>query len=401
MQNSGGAMKKTLLKCPVCHKPLTQDEYDKALGLWKTKEEHIHRLEIERKQIEEERKKQAALTQRLQKEYQQKLAAERRKIQQTILEKERRFKEQLKQSRIEWEKANQKIIAQKINQGVVAGVAREKRALQSKEAAFRKEQNKREHVEKLLDSAIRKNEQNKFEIKQLREQLARKSTPQIDGLLEEGVLLERLKKMFPTDRFAHPGKGGDIIQSVLERGQVIGVIVYECKRVKTWNKAHIEQARSARQLRNADYAVLVTNTFPSKKQYYFVENNVFVISPPGIEPLVILLRESLKQMASLRLSYEDKAKSVKLVYNYLSGNEYANTMKDITSGLTEAQRGLQAEIEAHQKVWRRRGDCYRQIVGAVLSIDGSLKKLIQGSKVAGSKLSAAETSNGLSRIHRA
>ena len=27
-------------KCPVCGKPLTEGEYDKALGLWKDKQEH-------------------------------------------------------------------------------------------------------------------------------------------------------------------------------------------------------------------------------------------------------------------------------------------------------------------------------------------------------------------------
>src|SRR5215475_13327825 len=118
-------MKKTLLECPICHKPLTQDEYDKALGLWKTKEEHIHRLEVERKQIEEERKKQAAKTQLLQKEYQQKLADERRKVRQTILEQERRFKERLNQYQVAWERASQKTIANRVNQGI----AREKQAL--------------------------------------------------------------------------------------------------------------------------------------------------------------------------------------------------------------------------------------------------------------------------------
>jgi hypothetical protein len=357
-------MKKTLLECPVCHKPLTQDEYDKALGLWKTREEHIHRLE-------EERKKQAAKAERLQKEYQQKLAAERRKIHQTV--------------------------ADKIKQGVLAGIAREKRALKSREDALRKEQNKRERVERLLDVTIRKNEQSKLEIKQLREQLARKSTPQIDGLLEEGALLERLKKMFPNDRFAHPGKGGDIIQSVLERGQVIGTIVYECKRVKTWSNGHIEQARRARRLRQADYAVLVTSAFPSKKQYYFVENNVFVISSLSIEPLVISLRNSLAQMASLRLSYEDKAKSVKLVYNYLSGNEYANKIKDITSMLAEEQSGLQSEIETHQRTWRRRDERNRRLLSDVLSIDRTLKKLIQDGKATGSKLRVADSGDRLNR----
>src|SRR5262245_37444894 len=119
-------MKKTLLECPVCHKPLTQDEYDKALGLWKTREEHIHRLELERKQIQEERKKHAAKAQRLQKEYQQKLAAERR-------EQERRFNERIKRSRTEWERVSQKTIADRVNQIV----ASERQASKRREDALR------------------------------------------------------------------------------------------------------------------------------------------------------------------------------------------------------------------------------------------------------------------------
>lgn len=34
-------------KCPVCGKTLTQKEYDRALGLWKEKQEHIKHLEVE------------------------------------------------------------------------------------------------------------------------------------------------------------------------------------------------------------------------------------------------------------------------------------------------------------------------------------------------------------------
>lgn len=220
-------------------------------------------------------------------------------------------------------------------------------------------------------------------------------------MLEEGALLERLKKMCPTDRFAHPGKGGDIIQSVIERGQVIGTIVYECKRVKTWSKGYIEQTCRARRLRKADFAVLVTNTFPSKKEDYFVEKNVFVVNPLGIETLVISLRNGLARIASLQLSYEDKSKSVKRVINYLSSNEYANKIKDITSMLAEEQSALQSEIESHQRTWRRRDERSRRIRSDVLSLDETLKKLIQDRKTTGGKPRFAEASNGSSRLCRA
>lgn len=41
----------TVQKCPVCGKRLTQAEYDKALGLWKDKQEHIRHLEAERRSL--------------------------------------------------------------------------------------------------------------------------------------------------------------------------------------------------------------------------------------------------------------------------------------------------------------------------------------------------------------
>ncbi len=34
-------MPEKAFKCPVCGKPLTEDEFDQALGLWKEKQEHI------------------------------------------------------------------------------------------------------------------------------------------------------------------------------------------------------------------------------------------------------------------------------------------------------------------------------------------------------------------------
>lgn len=45
-----------ILKCPVCGKPLTEAEYDKALGLWKEKQEHIKHLEEEQQKLKDKEK---------------------------------------------------------------------------------------------------------------------------------------------------------------------------------------------------------------------------------------------------------------------------------------------------------------------------------------------------------
>lgn len=173
-------------------------------------------------------------------------------------------------------------------------------------------------------------------------------------MLEESKLLAKLKELFPNDKFDHPGKGGDIIQYVMEQGKEIGRIVYECKKVKSFNKNHVEQAMEACRQREADFSILVTNAFPSKKQYYFVDKTVFVISPVNLEPITYTLRESLVKMALLRITNEAKQKAVERVYDYLSSSEYNNKMNDVASQLIDLAKDLKAEIKSHKDRWEKR-----------------------------------------------
>ena len=195
--------------------------------------------------------------------------------------------------------------------------------------------------------------------------------------MEEDKLLSKLKELFPQDKFEHPGKGGDIIQFVVEQGKEVGKIVYECKKVKTFSKSHVEQAKEARRLRQADFAVLVTNAFPSKKQYYFVEKTVFVISPVSLEPITYTLRESLVKMALLRMSNEAKQKAVQRVYDYLSSNDYNNKINDVASQLMDLGKDLKVEMTSHKKTWEKRYHIYRALFTDIGMIDYQLKDLSQ------------------------
>src|SRR5260370_13143156 len=139
------------------------------------------------------------------------------------------------------------------------------------------------------------------------------------------------------------------MQIVMERGGAVGKIVYECKRVKNFDKKHVDQARDARRIREADFAVLVTNAFPSKRQYYFVEKTVFVISPVSLEPITYTLRESLVKIALLKMTNAAKEKAVQRVYDYLSSSEYQTKVNDIASQLIELGKDLKSAIASHKR----------------------------------------------------
>ena len=386
---------KDQFKCPVCGKQLSGAEYDKALGLWKQKQEHIKHLEKEQKKLYEKEK-----------EIRKTLAAERRKMLRQQAEFREQAKLQLKQFKAEQNKlrretdhelkkqaslASHKLREQRlsmernfrqkmkseIKRGIDKGVEEQKKQYKKQEADLKRTQNKHSQLENSLKVSAKKYQQANEEIKKLKEQIEKGITPQIEGLLEESKLLAKLKELFPYDKFEHPGKGGDIIQYIIEQGKEIGKIVYECKKVKSFSKHHVEQAKEARRQREADYAILVTNAFPSKKQHYFVEKTVFVISPVSLEPITYTLRESLVKMALLKLSNEAKQKAVQRVYDYLSSSEYNNKMNDVANQLIDLAKDLKVEIKSHRDRWFKRYKVYAKLYGDVTGIDSQLKALVQ------------------------
>lgn len=334
-------------KCPVCGKLLTQEEYDKALGIWKAKHEEIRHLEQER--IELKRKELLWKKEKieLQRTAKRAVVNEKRKLTASFRE----------QRRLDKETFNKKLEIH-----IAKGVAKTKY--------------KMAQLERSLKIALEKKEKGDQEIKRLREQMEKGITPQIEGLLEEDKLLAKLKELFPNDYFDHTGKGGDIIQTVIEEGKPVGKIVYECKKVKSFSQSHIQQAATAREQRQANFAVLVTNAFPTKRQSYFVSNTVFVISPINVEPVTYVLRQSLVRIALLKLSNADKMRAVNEVYKYLSGNEYSDKVNGIAYQLLTLAGDLKSEIHAHQQNWKKRYTTYKNLYADIGLIDSRLKTLL-------------------------
>src|SRR3989344_3573975 len=98
------------------------------------------------------------------------------------------------------------------------------------------EQTKKELAEAKLvkENLIKQNKQ----IEELKGQLKKGTTPQIEGINLEHELVKELKQKFPKDRIEHHGQGGDILHYVVCEGKEIASIVYECKRTKSHSKSH-------------------------------------------------------------------------------------------------------------------------------------------------------------------
>src|SRR5436190_6790590 len=117
-----------------------------------------------------------------------------------------------------------------------------------------------EYQLKLKELHIQLEEQKKLadEMKRRAEQ----GSMQRQGEVQELLLEEILKDIFPFDKIEEVGKGvegADCIQVVRNSsGKECGKIIYESKRTKTWNNNWLEKLKADKRNRGADIAILVT-----------------------------------------------------------------------------------------------------------------------------------------------
>jgi len=199
-------------------------------------------------------------------------------------------------------------------------------------------------------------------IKNLEEQVQKNKTPQVLGLLHEDEFLSKLKEMYPGDKFDHTGKGGDILHHVITNKVEVGRIVYELKKVSSFNSAHISQAYEAKQLRQADYAILVTNAKQRKDDFGFsVQKNVIIIHPAGALVLVSIIRDHIVSISKMKLAADKRSQAINAVLEYVQGPVFKNGIDSIIMDTIELYERLKKEVKDHMSSWENRLNKYRRI----------------------------------------
>ncbi|MFA6064932.1 MAG: DUF2130 domain-containing protein [archaeon] len=364
-------------ECPLCHQKVSQKTFNEITGIWLAQKKAMAEFAEKKKKYQQQitqlkganKQKIIALQSQLKnqiskskEEYAKKmellLDKEHKKQELLIKQKEAAIKKQLAKSI----KSEFDIKAKQQKQLLEIKVSEKMQNFKEKESQMRRkmEISKQSAVRQLTSYQSKIGEQQK-QIIALKNQLEKETTPSIEGLLEETVLLDRLKKEFPSDEFQHPGKGGDIIQIVKEKDVYIGKVLFECKKVKVFSKSHILQTAEAKMKRDADYGILVTNATSKNYKGFGQERGVIIVHPAGIIALVKILRENLLKIEQLKLNQSEKNEAIKRTLEYLEGPEFKNSLVDIVQQTIDLHESLRAEVKAHFKDWKNRLTCLERI----------------------------------------
>ncbi|MCG8319390.1 MAG: DUF2130 domain-containing protein [Cytophagales bacterium] len=181
---------------------------------------------------------------------------------------------------------------------------------------------------------------------------------QIQGEVQELAIEEWLQDKFPLDTISEIKKGArgaDCLQIVNTREkQNCGVIYYESKRTKDFQKTWIEKFKNDIREKGANIGVLVTDTMPDNMERMGLKEGIWVCTFEEFKGLCFVLRESIIQINNAVTVQENKGDKMTMLYDFLTSNEFKLQIEGIVEGFTQMKQDLEKERRSIQGHWKRR-----------------------------------------------
>lgn len=204
---------------------------------------------------------------------------------------------------------------------------------------------------------------------------------QAAGEALEESLEDILRQNFSLDQFEEIKKGqrgADIIQRVRNAtGKLCGSILWEAKHTSAFNKAWLPKLRKDQQEAKAEIAVIVSVALPKEVESFGRKDDIWISDFRSAIGLATALRELLIQVARQKLVSVGKAGMKDLIYEYVTGQEFAMHIKEVVSAFALMQEELEKEKRAIILIWKKREKQISSVLVNVAGMKGSIEGLAQ------------------------
>jgi hypothetical protein len=216
--------------------------------------------------------------------------------------------------------------------------------------------------------------------RKLAEEMRRKAeqgSMQLQGEAQELLLEELLRDHFPYDAVTEVGKGVEGADCILlvrnHLAQDCGSIIFESKRAKNFNKAWIEKLKSDKRTKNADVAILVTQTYPKDMTCFGERDGVWICAFSEVMALTTALRHTIISVADTRKAEENKGEKMHMLYSFLTGIEFRQQIETIVEGFLSMKNSISRERIQMEKIWKEREKQIEKVLISTSGMYGSIK----------------------------
>jgi hypothetical protein len=216
-------------------------------------------------------------------------------------------------------------------------------------------------IQKAKAQEFEKNQKLQKQVDVLKRQLEQKTADDL-GEGAEVDLYEALRGNFDGDKISRIKKGqpgADVLHRVCHNGQECGSIVYDSKNHTAWRNSFVEKLKADQLAAKADHSVLTTSAFPTGAGQLLVQDDVIIINPARAVELVRIVREHIIQTYRLRLSGQEKNKKTEALYEFINSDRCRQLLTRYESIAEELLEIEVKEVNAHNVVWKKRGQLLR------------------------------------------
>lgn len=372
------------IKCPSCNHTFTLNEImseelneqmkaekerlKSEAANWKKQKEEEYRKEMEKASAEAKKTAEETLNLQLKalREEAEKKTAQLNEMQKKELDYMRKQNE-MEQREKNFEIEKEKYFLEKKTEIENTAVRREQELFDMK---MKEKDIQMDSLKKTIDDLKRKSEQGSM---------------QLQGEAQELLLEQVLREKFPGDIIEEIGKGAegaDSIHQVRNRsGKECGKIIYESKRTKTWSNSWIDKLKADMRNRNADVAILVTQTFPKDMERFGEKEGIWICSFSEVLGLAHVIRQGIIRVSEAQKAEENKGEKMQLLYNYLTGNEFRGQVEAIAEGFVAMKNSITRERAQMEKIWKEREKQLEKVLLNTAGLYGSVRG-IAGASIA-------------------
>jgi hypothetical protein len=222
---------------------------------------------------------------------------------------------------------------------------------------------------------------------------------QLQGEIMELAIEQWLANQFPMDtidEIKKGAKGADCLQTVNTREQLnCGTIYYESKRTKKFEPKWIEKFKNDIRDKGATIGVLVTEAMPLDMDRMGLKEGVWICTYNEFKGLCAVLRQSIINWASVKISQENKGDKMSLLYDFLTSNEFRLQMEGIVEGFTQMQLDLVKEKNAMAGIWKQREKQIEKVMENSIGMHASIRG-IAGNAI--QSIPGLELGNGIASL---
>jgi hypothetical protein len=403
------------LKCPVCGKGLTTDEYKHAIEEIRLKaeqdfqeqskrdrNEYNERIQNERNLSQEKidninrnhHEHIKVLKDQLAASYNQQFEDLKKSYEKLDLQRQRLSKEtvddkitEYKQKESEWKR--QVVELQNESQEI-------------KENAFRDAKMALQNELHSKDIEIRERDEQiqrcKRTIEEMKEQMSQ-TQPELKGEVGEQKLLDDLKEAFPEDQFSRQTRGiseGDIIQHIRTvSGTLLKIpIVYDNKEVARVTKKEIKKQQYYKDHEGTDYLLIVCpkNGIPKniKNGILGKKEGITLVSRDIVVEVAGYLRNTIIQISKSFESKKDQETKQARIYEFITSREFCRRLESLSNDNMEMRTIQDKEEKDHQTLWKKRKEIVQRSRSTYIAIESEIDAIIQGQLPEGSKSFSAD-----------